>query len=63
MNAAKPRTAAQGSNVKGGIQEMAHGEILFEAKAEADIFPGSDFELFCKSDYRSLSESTPALLR
>ena len=56
MGAAKARTAAQGSFVKGSSQEKMCSMISTEAKAKADVFPGSDFEQFCKGHY---SRTTP----
>ena len=44
-------TAAQDSSVKGGSQKKARGTFLLEKKQRQTIFPGSNFELFCKGDY------------
>ena len=53
MATAKVRTAAQDSSVKGGNQKTARGTFSLKTKAKADVFPSSDFELFCKGDFSS----------
>ena len=53
---AKVRTAAQDSSVKGGSQKKARGTFSLKTKAKADVFPSSNFELFCKGDFSSTND-------
>ena len=53
---AKARTAAQYSSVKGDSQRKACDTFSLKTKAKADVFPSSDFELFCKGDFSSTND-------
>ena len=53
MATVKVRTAVQDSSVKRDSQKKAFGTFSLKTKANTDIIPGSDFELFCNSDYSS----------
>ena len=53
---AKVRTAAQYSSVTGDSQRKACGTFSLKTKAKADVFPSSDFELFCKGDFSSTND-------
>ena len=56
MTTAKACTVSQYSSVKGGSQKKACGTFLLKTKAKADVFPSSDFELFCKDNFSSTND-------
>ena len=56
MATAKARTAAQDSSVKGGSQKKVRGTFSLKTKAKVDVFPSSNFELFCKGDFSSTND-------
>ena len=56
MATAKAHTATQDSSVKGDSLEKACDTFLLKTKAKADVFPSSDFELFCKGDFSSTND-------
>ena len=37
-------------------QRIACGTFSLKTKAKADVFPSSDFELFCKGDFSSTND-------
>ena len=51
---ANAHVTSQSSQIKGSSKEKVRNTVSCEAKAEADSFLGSHFELFCKGHYTTL---------